>query len=226
MRDGAKFLLCSSYRRTQGLYLRWDLRHSSASLSYSGICLSIYAGLVQWMISAGESCFGDHDAMLSKYSSVYCLMFATYLNSYTTGPRFCVCTKSDSLSGSQIPIHNIIQHRQPLLLRLHPRPLQPPRIRLRLSRHPPRRQRHQRTQPHEAHGTRKTLLVPWRILLPEDLWSNRSTNLSVAVTKPMPKADPVAREVVWTRQGHMSGKKAAVKALPISVAAYTAPFEG
>ena len=42
----------------------------------------------------------------------------------------------------------------------------------------------------------------------------------------MEKALPVARDVVCTRQGHMSGKKAAVHALPMRVAAYTAPLDG
>ena len=45
-------------------------------------------------------------------------------------------------------------------------------------------------------------------------------------TKPIEKADPVARDVVCTRHGHIMGNHAAEKALAIMIAAYTPPVFG
>lgn len=83
----------------------------------------------------------------------------------------------------QIMVHHILQDNFTSFIRLHLRQLQTSRVAFRIPCHPPSHQRQDRTKADKAHGDGERHRIVWRILAFEDLWTNSTPNLTIAVDK-------------------------------------------
>jgi len=79
---------------------------------------------------------------------------------------------------------NIIQHGLSSLRRLDPQLLDHSRLPLGLPCHPPRHTSNHDTSTQHRHGNRKRRCIVWRILGLEDLWTDSTADLTVAVDEP------------------------------------------